>query len=95
MPNNEIGLVGIEFDYPEFKYTTNEMFDILGNKISVNVQENIKQLGVEQRYFIKPLEDYLLNSEGTGPASKNHKEPISDLSAQVAKKMYVKSRTKT
>ena len=83
---NDVGIIGIESDYPEFKYTTAELFDILGNKLSDKVKENIKQLGVEQRYFIKPLEHYLLNSEGTDPSSGNHKEPISDLSSQVAQK---------
>lgn len=84
MSSNEVSIVGIEHDYPEFKYTTNELFDILGNKLSDKVKENIRQLGVEKRHFIKPIEHYLLNSEPTNPFSLNHKEPISDLSAQVA-----------
>lgn len=84
--NFDVGISGIEFAYPEYKYTTKELFDILGNKISDRVKENILQLGVEQRYFVKPIENYLLNYEGTSPSSGNHKEPISDLSAEVAKK---------
>ena len=31
----DIGIVGIEFDYPENKYSTQELFDILG-KLSVS-----------------------------------------------------------
>lgn len=83
---NDVGIKGIQFEYPEFKYTTDELFDIFGNKISDKVKENIRKLGVEQRYFIKPMEHYLTNSEGTHPSSDLHKEPISDLSAKVAKK---------
>lgn len=83
---NQVGIKGIEFEYPEFKYTTQELFDILGNKLSEKVRDNINKLGVEQRYFVKPIEHYLNNSEGTHPSSDSHKEPISDLSAKVAKK---------
>jgi len=86
MTINQVGITGIEFDYPEYKYTTKELFDILGNKLSDKVKENIMQLGVDQRYFVKPIENYLSNSEGTTPSSENHKEPISDLSSEVAKK---------
>ena len=84
--NNDVGIVGIEFYYPEHKYSTQELFDILGNKISDRVKNNINQLGVENRYFIKPIEHYLLNSESTHPTDDNHQEPISDLAAQVAQK---------
>ena len=83
---NEIGLKGIQFDYPDHKYTTNELFEILGNKLTEKVRDNIRKLGVEQRYFVRPIEHYLDNSEGTHPLSDSHKEPISDLSAKVAKK---------
>ena len=86
MSTESTTIAGIEINNPEFKYSTNELFDILGNKISDKVKDNIRQLGVEQRYFIKPIEHYLLNSEGTRPTSENHKEPISDLCADVAKK---------
>ena len=44
MMTNDIGIVGIEFDYPEHKYSTRELFDILGNKISDRVKNNITQL---------------------------------------------------
>jgi 3-oxoacyl-[acyl-carrier-protein] synthase III len=83
---NDVGIVGIEFDYPEHKYSTQKLFDILGNKISDRVKNNISQLGVENRYFVKPIEHYLINSESTHPADDNHAEPISDLAAQVAQK---------
>jgi 3-oxoacyl-[acyl-carrier-protein] synthase III len=83
---NDIGLKGIQFDYPEFKYGTEELFDILGNKLSEKVRDNIRKLGVSERYFVKPIDHYLSNSEGTHPSSDSHKEPISDLSAKVAKK---------
>ena len=86
MTSDEVGIIGIEFDFPEFKYTTNELFDILGNKLSDKVKENIRQLGVESRYFVKPIDHYLLNSEGANPTSADHQEPISDLSAQVGRK---------
>lgn len=88
---DDVGIVGIESEFPEFKYTTTELIDILGNKLSDKVKENIRQLGVEQRYFIRPIEHYLLNSEGSHPYDENHKEPISDLAAQVAKKCLEKT----
>jgi len=84
--NNDLGIIGIETDFPDFSYTTNELFDILGNKISDKVKENITSLGVKHRNFIRPIEYYLQNSERTDPSSKNHMEPISDLSARVAQK---------
>lgn len=83
---NDISLIGIEFDYPENKYTTEELFDILGNKISEKVKENVRQLGVNNRYFINPIENILSTSEGTKATWSNHEEPISDLSASVAQK---------
>lgn len=36
----DIGISGIQFDYPEFKYTTQELFDILGNKLSEKALES-------------------------------------------------------
>ena len=30
----DVGLIGIQFAYPEFKYTTKELIDTLGNKLS-------------------------------------------------------------
>ena len=84
--NNDLGIIGIETDFPDFSYTTNELFDILGNKLSDKVKENIISLGVKHRNFIRPIEYYLQNSERTDPSSKKHMEPISDLSARVAEK---------
>jgi len=80
--NDNVSILGIEFDHPQYKYSTTELIDILGNKISEKVKENIKQLGVEQRFFTRPIEHYLLNSQTN---SLDNNEPISDLSAQVAK----------
>ena len=84
--NSDLGIIGIEFEFPKFEYTTDALFDLLGNKISEQVKDNIKQLGVEKRYFIKPLENYITNFETTHPSSKDHEEPISELSAKTAKK---------
>jgi 3-oxoacyl-[acyl-carrier-protein] synthase III len=84
--NPNLGIIGIEFEYPEFEYTTDALFEILGNKISEQVKNNIRQLGVEKRYFVKPLESYLTNFETTHPSSNDHEEPISELAAKTAKK---------
>lgn len=86
----DVGLIGIQFAYPEFKYTTKELIDTLGNKLSEKVKENISQLGVNERYFVRPIEHYLENFEGTYPSSDKHKEPISDLAADVAKQCISK-----
>ncbi len=83
---NDIGIIGIEYDYPEYEYSTNQLFDILGNKLSDKVKENILQLGVEKRYFVRPIEYYLHDSKKSYPSEKDHEEPISDLSAKVARK---------
>ena len=83
---NTAGIIGMEHEFPEFRYSTEELFDILGNKLSERVKENIRQLGVEKRNFIRPIEYYLQTSAGTTPSSSNHQEPISDLSAKAAKK---------
>ena len=69
---NDVSLIGIEYDYPQNKYTTEELFDILGNKISEKVKENVRQLGVNNRYFINPIENILSNSEGTKAIQTNH-----------------------
>ena len=55
MDENNIYLSGLTRESPEFKYSTNEMFDVLGNKLSDLVKENINQLGVENRFFIRPF----------------------------------------
>ena len=80
-----VSIRGIEFGYPEHRYSTGEMFDILGGRISEGVKQNIRQLGVQNRYFVKPMENYLDGAEAAGG-----KEPISDLSAQVAKRCMAK-----
>lgn len=86
----DIGIIGIEYDYPEYEYTTNQLFHTFGNKISEKVKENIKQLGVEKRYFIKPIEYYLHDFEKSFPTEEGHEEPISDLAAKVGKKCIEK-----
>ncbi len=48
---DDVGIIVIEREFPEFKYTTQDMFDILGNKLSDKVKENIMQLGVDQEVF--------------------------------------------
>jgi len=83
--NSNLLLSGLELEHPKFKYSTTELIELLGNKLSEKTIENIKSLGVENRYFIKPIEHYLLDTQGTRPTSENHEEPISDLSANVAK----------
>jgi len=82
--NSQVEIIGIECEYPEFKYSTTELFDILGNTLSDKVKENILQLGVRQRYFIKPIENYL-SIDNPKHNTQDFKEPISDLSASVAK----------
>jgi len=86
----DIGIIGIEYCYPEYEYTTNQLFDIFGNKISNKVKENIKQLGVEKRYFVKPIEYYLHDFEKSFPTEEDHEEPISDLAAKVGKRCIEK-----
>ena len=85
--SNDVYITQLESEFPEFKYSTNELIDLLGNKLSENVKENIHQLGVKNRFFVKPVESYL---------SKNNKikkiddEPIAQISASVAKKLLSK-----
>jgi len=92
--NNEVGLIGLERDYPQYKYSTKELIDILGNKLSEKVKENIFQLGVENRYFIRPIESYIGNPKSS-INSETDGEPISDLSAKVAKQCLNKLGFKT
>jgi len=82
MSQNNIGITGLIRDYPEFKYSTKELIDILGNKLSEKVKENIYQLGVEERYFTRPIESYI-GTPSTQINSINDNEPISDLSAKI------------
>jgi 3-oxoacyl-[acyl-carrier-protein] synthase III len=80
-----IGIIGLECEYPEFKYSTKELIDLLGDRLTEKVKENIYGLGVNSRHFIRPIEQYIgdtkeqINLHG-GP------EPISDFSAEAAKK---------
>ena len=85
MRNNSIGITGLTRHYPEFKYSTKEMIDLLGNKLTEQVKENIFQLGVESRHFINPLDCYISKSN-TQRKSNINGEPISDLSTNVAQK---------
>jgi 3-oxoacyl-[acyl-carrier-protein] synthase III len=85
MNNSDVGIIGLTRDYPEFKYSTKEMIDLLGNKLSERVKENIFQLGVENRYFIRPFERYIKNF-GERIKSNSDGEPISDLCTKVAQK---------
>ena len=85
MNNQDVEIKGLIRDYPEFSYTTKELIDSLGNKLSEEVKENIFQLGVENRHFIRPFEQFLSNS-----SEKIHSlgddEPISELCANIGKK---------
>ena len=85
MSNDSIGITGLTRHYPEFKYSTKEMIDLLGNKLTEQVKENIFQLGVESRHFINPLDCYISKSN-TQRKSNINGEPISDLSTNVAQK---------
>lgn len=80
-----VGIQGVEFGHPEHKYSTKSMFDILGDKLSDKVKDNILQLGVENRYFVRPLEGYLPGDD-IHPSFQDGREPISDLAAEVAKR---------
>ena len=85
MSDNSIGIIGLTRQYPEFKYSTKEMIDALGNKLTEKVKENILQLGVENRYFVRPLDRYVSKS-GEQIKSVPDGEPISDLCKNVGEK---------
>ena len=85
MKNFDVGINGLTREYPNFKYGTQELIDILGNKLSEQVKENIEQLGVKNRYFTRSIEQYIGNSS-ENIRSLNDGEPISDLCAKVGKK---------
>lgn len=82
MVQNNIGITGLTREYPEFKYSTKELIDILGNKLSEKVKENIFQLGVKERYFTRPIESYI-ETPNKQINSTEDNEPISDLSAKI------------
>ena len=85
MNDQDVEIKGLIRDYPEFSYTTKELIDSLGNKLSEEVKENIFQLGVENRHFTRPFEQFLSNS-----SQKIHSlgddEPISELCAKIGQK---------
>ena len=83
MDDYNIMISGLTREYPEYKYSTNEMVDLLGNKLTDNVKENIVQLGVENRFFIRPFEQYIQSDE---KRIKSDGEPISDLCTKTAEK---------
>lgn len=85
MNNHDVEIKGLIRDYPDFKYSTKELIDSLGNKLSEEVKENIFQLGVENRFFIRPFEQFLSNSSQK-IHSLDDDEPISELCSQVGKK---------
>lgn len=85
MNNFDVGISGLTREYPDFKYGTQELIDILGNKLSEQVKENINQLGVKNRYFTRSIEQYIGHS-GENIRSINDGEPISDLCTKVAMK---------
>jgi 3-oxoacyl-[acyl-carrier-protein] synthase III len=82
MDQNNIGITGLIREYPKFKYSTKELIDILGNKLSEKVKENIFQLGVKERYFTRPIESYI-ETPNKQINSIEDNEPISDLSAKI------------
>ncbi len=85
MNDNSVGITGLTRHYPEFKYSTKEMIDLLGNKLTEKVKENVFELGVENRYFINPLDCYISESNPQKKL-KTNAEPISDLAVTVAQK---------
>ena len=85
MDDYNIMISGLTREYPEYKYSTNQMIDLLGNKLTDNVKENIVQLGVENRFFIRPFERYI-QSDGKRIKTDSDGEPISDLCTKTAEK---------
>ena len=85
MNDFNVRIDGLTREYPEFQYGTQELIDIMGNKLSEQVKENINQLGVKNRFFIRPIEQYIDNSSKR-IGSPEDGEPISDLCTKVAKK---------
>lgn len=85
MEENSINLLGLHTTYPEHQYSTQSLIETLGNKLSDKVKENIKQLGVDQRFLIRPLEQYLDNKAEKIKSIKDG-EPISDICTSIGKK---------
>jgi len=86
---DDVSIYGLQVEYPKNEYSTDSLLDLMGDKLSNQVQENIKQLGVEKRCFIRPVEYYIGNNNELEDINSNQ-EPISDLSAEVAKKCISK-----
>ena len=63
MSDNNIGIFGLTRQYPEFKYSTKEMIDILGNKLTEKVKENILQLGCRKQIFHKTIRSVTLANQ--------------------------------
>ncbi len=85
MNDYEVSITGLTRQYPEFKYSTNELINAIENKLTEQVKENIFQLGVEHRYFIRPFDHYINKSDELMKSNSNS-EPISDLCTSVAQK---------
>jgi len=85
--NNDVYITQLESEFPKFKYSTNELIDLLGNKLSEDVKENIHQLGVKNRFFVKPIESYLSKNNKT---KKIDDEPIAQICISVAKNLLSK-----
>ena len=85
MNDYEVSITGLTRQYPEFKYSTNELINAIENKLTEQVKENIFQLGVEHRYFIRPFDHYINKSDELMKSNSNS-EPISDLAVTVAQK---------
>ncbi len=82
MDDYHVSISGLTREYPDFKYSTQELIDVLGNKLSEQVKENIHQLGVKNRFFVRPIEQFISNS-GERIHSLEDGEPISDLCTKV------------
>jgi len=89
MIEKHVVIRGLVCEYPEFRYTTKEMFDFLGDKISDKVKDNILKLGVDSRHFVRPIEDYL-DTSNEPINSRYGVEPISDITANVGNKCLEK-----
>jgi len=85
MNKKDVVISGLVCEYPEFRYTTNDMFNVIGDKISETVKNNILKLGVDSRHFVRPIEDYLdIPKESINV--RYGSEPISDISTSVGNK---------
>ena len=62
MNDHNVSITGLTRQYPEFRYSTNELINAMENKLTEQVKENILQLGVEHRYFIRSFDHYINKS---------------------------------